>query len=154
MTRTIDRIIVHCSATLPDPSIDVRDIRRMHLDRGWRDIGYHWIITADGHIQKGRDLDRDGDVMEEVGAHALGYNATSLGICLIGGVNEQGRSTPNYSSDQLKALRMLLGHITEDLLSATIVGHGDLPGTKKDCPCFAVVHWLVTGEVVPVRGAK
>ena len=82
----------------------VQSIRQWHTDppplgRGWADIGYHYCIgngyptydgylyrrlemDADGAIWPGRDLDRDGDVDEEFGAHALGFNSRSLGIAI------------------------------------------------------------------------
>jgi len=85
--RTIDTIIIHHSAT---ESGTVESIRRFHVgQRGWDDIGYHYLITPDGIVHAGRDPER-------IGAHAKGRNLNSLGICLIG--------TDTFSHAQLKAL--------------------------------------------------
>ena len=65
-------IVVHCSATKEGQDFDVKDIRRMHLQRGFRDVGYHFVITLDGKIQKGRDPFK-------VGAHVRGFNQDSIG---------------------------------------------------------------------------
>jgi len=87
--RIIDTVIVHCSATKPSMDIGVDVIRQWHMNKGWSDIGYHYVIRRNGAVELGRDLDKDGDVDEEIGAHAYGHNATSIGICLIGGVDDR-----------------------------------------------------------------
>lgn len=154
MTRTITHVIIHCSATLPDPSIDVNTIRRMHVeDNGWRDVAYAFVLPQDGRVQPGRDLDGDGDVIEEVGAHTLGLNKTSIGICLVGGIDEHGRPTINFTKAQALALHGLCIDIANQFPEAQFVGHGDLPGHNKACPCFSVPFFMLTGRFLPVRGA-
>jgi len=85
MMRTVSdiaRIIVHCSATPPDMSIGVSEIRDWHVNQNkWSDIGYHFVIKRGGLIQQGRDI-------ELAGAHAEGHNSDSIGICLVGGVEK------------------------------------------------------------------
>ena len=83
--RAIDKIFVHCSATKPDwmrrnsGQERVAEIRRWHVDlNGWRDIGYNALIDRDGTVVEGRPI-------EKTGAHAKGYNKTSVGIALFGG---------------------------------------------------------------------
>ena len=76
-------IIVHCSATSPSSDIGADEIDDMHLRRGWSGIGYHQVIRRDGEIEFGRHFD-------ESGAHVKGQNFRSVGVCLIGGVNENG----------------------------------------------------------------
>jgi N-acetylmuramoyl-L-alanine amidase len=77
-----DKVILHCSASKDTPDGSVRfsaeDCRSYHVNvRGWYDIGYHWYITRDGVEHKGRD---EGTV----GAHCLGENDSSIGICYEG----------------------------------------------------------------------
>lgn len=59
------------------PDVSAAEIRRWHIARGWKDIGYHAVIHPDGRIEDGRDID-------EIGAHAYGRNRDSIGVCLIG----------------------------------------------------------------------
>ena len=82
--RDINQIIVHCSATPPSMIVGADDIRKWHKARGWSDIGYHYVIKRNGVTEKGRDITR-------VGAHAKGHNEDSLGVVLIGGIDEDGK---------------------------------------------------------------
>ena len=59
--RSINEIIIHCSATREGQDIPVETIKDGILkSRGWSDIGYHFYIELDGTIKKGRDIDRIG----------------------------------------------------------------------------------------------
>ena len=51
--RTIERIILHCSATPEGRDVKVETITDWHLGRGWSDIGYHFVIELDGTIKEG-----------------------------------------------------------------------------------------------------
>lgn len=143
----IKYIVIHCSATLPEPHIDIVDIDQWHKARGWRKVGYQYVIPTDGRIQGGRALN-------EVGAHTKGHNAVSWGICLIGGVDEHGKPTNNFTREQFASLRMLLASLRQIAPQAETLGHRDLsPDVDgdgvisrwewlKDCPCFDVREWL------------
>lgn len=135
--RNITHIAVHCSASQPDVKTDVNTIRRWHLQRGFTDVGYHYVIKTDGTLQIGRDESRTG-------AHVEGHNASSIGVCLIGGIDKAGRSVNNFSSAQFDALSHLLVDLKKRYPGAVIQGHRDFPGVKKDCPCFDVKSWLKT----------
>lgn len=104
--RTIDSIIIHCAYTPPGMDIGATEIRRWHVEeRGWKDIGYHYVVRRDGDVEPGRDLDGDGDVVEEVGAHAAGHNAHSIGICLVGGRAEDDQAPDcNFTPAQWSSL--------------------------------------------------
>lgn len=138
--KTTDYIFVHCSATKPDHNVTVEDIRGWHKGRGWKDIGYNFVIERDGSCKGGRDLDRDGDFMEEVGAHVRGYNSVSIGVCLVGGVDYAGRPDFNYTLKQMKTLEKLLGQLEAKYPNAQIEGHRDKERGKA-CPCFDVKQW-------------
>jgi len=140
--RRIDYIVIHCSATKPSQDIDISDIRRWHLKRGWKDVGYHYFIKRNGTIQRGRDLDHDGYVLEEVGAHVKGYNSRSIGICYEGGINELGKPEDNRTGQQKESLATLLFTLKELLPKAQIKGHRDFPNVHKACPSFEVKDWL------------
>ena len=147
MTRLINLIVVHCSATPPSDRLGAGEIKEWHRERGFDDIGYHDVIRTSGVLEQGRPLDI-------AGAHARGHNANSIGICLIGGTDAEGNPQANFTRAQLDSLKSLLLRYTKDYPEASIGGHGDLPNSNKACPCFSISHWLVTGEVLPVRGSS
>ena len=80
--RDINKIILHCSATQEGQEFDVNDIKQWHLQRGFTDVGYHYVILLDGTIQDGRDI-------RTIGAHCKGQNYGSIGICYIGRIRRK-----------------------------------------------------------------
>lgn len=139
-----DLIVVHCSATGPKSDIGKREITQWHLKRGFVTIGYHYVIRRDGSIEVGR---RE----TEIGAHVAGHNSNSVGVCMVGGVDTQGKPSDNFTVTQYDSLRLLLGHLTTRYSSAKIVGHRDLspdhdeglPGwSSRHCPGFDLSKWL------------
>ena len=125
--RNINKIIVHCSATKEGKAFNAADITRWHKDRGFATIGYHYVVLLDGTIQQGR-------AEMVMGAHCKGYNANSIGICYIGGLDENGKSKDTRTPEQKKSLLELLKRLKKDYPNATIHGHREF--ANKDCPCF------------------
>ena len=125
--RNINKIIVHCSATKEGKAFNVADITRWHKQRGFATIGYHYVVLLDGTIQQGR-------AEMTMGAHCKGHNANSIGICYIGGLDENGKSKDTRTPEQKKALLELLKRLKKDYPNATIHGHREF--ANKDCPCF------------------
>ena len=90
--KDIEKIIVHCSATREgDESINAEVIDRWHKKRGWKGIGYHFVILIDGLIETGRMIDK-------CGAHTKGLNCSSISICYIGGVESERNDKGKYSA--------------------------------------------------------
>ncbi|MDI3504960.1 MAG: hypothetical protein PWQ81_182 [Bacteroidota bacterium] len=127
--RRIDKIILHCSATPEGKHFTVADIDRWHRERGWKGIGYHYVIYLDGSIHKGRPE-------EMIGAHCSGQNAYSIGICYIGGLDAFGKAKDTRTPAQREALRELVSDLKTRYPAATVHGHNEF--AKKDCPCFNV----------------
>ena len=127
--RTIKEIFVHCSATPEGKDYTVQDIRRWHKQQGWSDIGYHYVIYRNGHIEPGRNVDL-------IGAHCAGHNTYSIGICYIGGVARDGKTPKDTRTlTQKAALLSLLTDLKVIYPNAKIYGHRDFePG--KACPSF------------------
>lgn len=130
-----DFIAVHCSATGPDLDIGEDEIRQWHVDKGWADIGYNVVIRRSGLVEIGRPLDYQG-------AHVNGYNATSIGVCLVGGVDDNGKAADNFMPAQMRSLLDTLRFLRRYAPAAKIQGHRDFPEVKKDCPSFDVRAWL------------
>ena len=127
--RKITEIIIHCSATIEGKDYTVADIDRWHKARGWRGIGYHFVIYRDGSIHAGRPI-------SETGAHCTGHNAHSIGICYIGGLSKEGKSKDTRTPEQHKAMRSLIKQLKEKFPEASIHGHREY--ANKACPCFDV----------------
>lgn len=127
--RYINEIIIHCSATKEGLSFNANDIDRWHKQRGFKRIGYHYVILLDGTIQQGREL-------EAVGAHCSGHNAHSIGICCVGGLDSKGKPKDTRTNQQKAALWSLLNKLCVKFPEATIHGHNEF--ANKSCPCWDV----------------
>lgn len=128
--RLINEIIVHCSYTKPSMDIGSDWIRKVHLKKGWKDIGYHYVIRRDGLIDHGRKV-------EIIGAHCKGKNRHSIGICLVGGMSEDNHAENNFTEAQFDRLRKVVKDLKTQFLDITKVsGHCDY--ANKACPCFDV----------------
>lgn len=158
------RVIIHCSASPNGRADTIDDIDRWHAQRGFRrdptliganrpdlkHVGYHFVIAVSGSVDIGR-----GE--REIGAHVAGWNAHSLGVCLVG--------TDAFSAAQWESLRALLfgsrGSVAEPnpngllgrhgLDAGAVCGHRDLPDVHKTCPGFDVHSWIA-GGCVPLAG--
>ena len=125
--RSIDQIIVHCSATREGQHVTVQQIRQSLLQRKFADIGYHYVIYLDGTVHKGRPL-------EKAGAHCKGHNAHSIGICYVGGLDRNGNPKDTRTAAQKAALLSLIRELRQRFPRATVHGHREF--AAKACPCF------------------
>lgn len=133
--REIKKLIVHCSATPPHMDIGATEIRKWHLEKGWADIGYHFVIRRNGDVEDGRPVD-------QAGAHTQGYNRESIGICLVGGNNEA-----DFSFSQYHSLVALIEKLKTQY-GSDITVHGHREFADKLCPCFDVKQLLLWQPVV------
>ena len=127
-------IVVHCSATRPSQDIDAKTIDTWHKERGFDKIGYHYVIKRNGNVETGRDEQTQG-------AHALGYNHNSLGVCLVGGANQDDykKAENNFTPDQWNSFGYLIDQLEEKYLGVKVIGHNEI--SKKECPTFDVQEW-------------
>lgn len=145
--RHINLIVIHCSATKKSMNIGASEIDQWHKDRGWSGIGYHYVIKKDGTIESGR-------AEEKIGAHAYGYNKHSIGICLIGGLDDGGITLEGFDNafthEQKISLYNLVVNLRQKYPGVDVQGHRDLSPDidgdgiiekwewTKNCPCFNV----------------
>lgn len=127
-------LVIHCSATRYTQDYPVEQLLRDHKARGFRTIGYHFYIRRDGTVTKHRQ-------MLEVGAHARGFNRCSIGICYEGGLDKSGKPADTRTPKQKAQLIELLLKLHRLFPNALVVGHRDLPGVKKACPCFSCFEY-------------
>lgn len=134
--RPIDSIIIHCTATPITLDIGVDEVRLWHTTEpnNWSDIGYHYVIRRNAAVEIGRPI-------EQVGAHAVGYNTRSIGIALVGGVDENNEPEMNFTDEQMQVLRHTIDALKYIYGDLKVIGHRDLPGVNKACPCFDVHDW-------------
>ena len=125
--RRIDTIIIHCTATPPGMKVSVDDIDHWHKALGWKGIGYHYVVDLDGTVYRGRSVD-------DVGAHCRGYNAHSIGVCYVGGLDAQGHPADTRTPEQKEALRALVTALKKQYPNAKVYSHKRF--ANKACPCF------------------
>ncbi|MDO4691749.1 MAG: N-acetylmuramoyl-L-alanine amidase [Porphyromonadaceae bacterium] len=139
--KAIRYIVIHCSATRSTQAYSATQLDRDHRSRGFDGAGYHFYIRRDGSTKAMRPLSRSG-------AHALGYNRCSIGVCYEGGLDAFGRPADTRTPEQRACLVELLGRLRQSYPRAEIVGHRDLSPDRnadgviepnewiKVCPCF------------------
>ena len=144
--KAIKRITIHCTATREGQDFDAATIRKWHLRKGWRDIGYHFVIGLDGEIERGRPED-------QIGSHVRGFNNGSLGVVYVGGLDAQGKAKDTRTDAQKAAMAELVTELTGTYEGAKVQGHRDLSPDKdgdgkvephewlKMCPCFDAGKW-------------
>lgn len=127
--RKINKIIIHCSATPEGRPVSVKDIDHWHRERGFSEIGYHWVVYLDGSVHPGRSED-------VAGAHTVGHNAKSIGICYVGGVDNKFQTKDTRTTAQRIALKELVRELQKRYPGATVHGHNEF--AAKACPSFNV----------------
>lgn len=132
--RKIDEIIIHCSATPEGRDHSVADVTAWHRARGFRTIGYHYLVHIDGRVERGRPE-------SEIGAHCLGHNARSIGVCYVGGLaSDCKKPKDTRTPEQRRMLRELVKGLQRKYRGAKVYGHRDF--AAKACPCFDVATEL------------
>lgn len=125
--------ILHCLAVPTGWAIDrtpdavLASVRHWHRSRGWRDVGYHYIIMPDGHVITGRPVN-------QIGAHTIGKNKGTLGIAMVESVqiDKIGVFSDYFTEWQKASVVDLVYEHNIHLVS----GHNDY--AAKLCPGFKV----------------
>lgn len=126
--RSINEIIVHCTATPDGRPVTIREITQWHKNRGFSTIGYHYVVMLDGTVCNGRNVDT-------VGAHCTNHNSHSIGVCYVGGLDKVTKQPKDTRTPAQKyALTTLLKKLKALYPKAKIYGHRDF--ANKACPCF------------------
>lgn len=158
--KTIDSIIIHCTGTREGQDVRASDIDKWHKERGWKMIGYNYVIDLDGKVETGRPLTM-------VGAHCKGWNDRSIGICYVGGLDKNGNPKDTRTPAQKEAMNRLVYDLLDAYPTITqIMGHRDTSpdlngdGTItpnewiKACPCFDVKNEFPLLVVTAKRKTK
>ena len=149
--KTIDAIVIHCTASRAGQDLRASDIDKMHKERGYAMIGYNYVIDLDGTVEKGRPLNRDGAHCNTPGLSGVSYNKHSIGIVYVGGLDRYGNAADTRTPAQKKAMAELVYRLLDEYPGIVeVIGHrdasrdlnGDGSITQnewvKQCPCFDV----------------
>ncbi|XP_075983469.1 peptidoglycan-recognition protein LB-like [Anticarsia gemmatalis] len=140
-------VVIHHSYIPPDCFTQesckrsMRAMQNMHqLTNGWVDIGYNFAVGGEGSVYEGRGWDA-------VGAHAVGVNVRSIGICMIGDfVSKLPPAAQLETAKELIAVGVELGYISPDY---QLIGHRQVSATE--CPGEALFNEISTWDhFVPV----
>ena len=146
----LKRLVIHCTATAEGREVTSAEIRRWHCaprskgGRGWNQVGYTDVFHLNGGVERLVKNNEDENVDPwEMTNGAAGYNSTSRHVVYVGGCTKDGkRPKDTRTAEQKKAMAKYVKDFRRKHPRIPIVGHRDLPGVSKDCPCFDVKAWL------------
>jgi N-acetylmuramoyl-L-alanine amidase len=137
--RKIQYIVLHCTATSQETSIEsILNYWRNILN--WENPGYHYLISSNGIIRQLLNINK-------IANGVYGYNANSIHISYIGGIDANGKATDNRTPVQIIAQLNLIFELKKRFPNAEILGHRDFPNVNKECPSFNVKEWLAHIEI-------
>ena len=137
--RKINRIVVHCTGGTQNATVD--SLKNHWRKIGWRNVGYHFVIAADGKVTQLANL-------SQVTNGVRGFNSDSVHVAYFGGIDRQGKPIDNRTDAQKKSITGVLRMLRGMLGNIPIVGHRDLSPDRdgdgvveraewvKACPCF------------------
>lgn len=126
--RPIFRVFVHCSASDNEQHDSPETMHKWHLERGFKEIGYHYFISKDGRIWEGRDI-------EKTPAAQANHNLNTIAICC------HGLKKDKFTKAQEVSLRALCMAINK-AHKGGITFHGHCEVAAKSCPVFDYKSWL------------
>jgi len=148
--KTIDSIVIHCTATRAGQDVRAADIDKWHKERGFACIGYNYVIDLDGTVEVGRPLNRDGAHCNTAGTSGVSYNKHSIGIVYVGGLDWAGMPADTRTPAQKQAMAELVYKLIAEYPIVEVIGHRDASPDQnldgkitpnewiKQCPCFDV----------------
>lgn len=147
MSKKLQYLIIHCTATPEGREVTSADIRKWHtsappVGRGWKQVGYTDMIHLDGKVERLVENNEDGIVDSwEITNGATGYNQISRHIVYVGGVAKDGKTPKDTRTEaQKRTLQIYVKNFHERFPDVKIIGHNEV--AAKACPSFDVQAWL------------
>ena len=149
MSKPLQYLVIHCTATKAGREVSSDEIRHWHTDpvckggRGWKQVGYTDMIHLDGRVERLVRNNEDANVDPwEITNGASGYNAISRHIVYVGGVdaNDVNKAKDTRTPAQKEALKRYVRDFHMRFPQVKIIGHNQL--ASKACPSFDVPKWL------------
>lgn len=139
----VDAIVIHCSATRRGADIRAAEIERWHRNRGYKQIGYHYVVDIDGTIENGRPTNLQGAHCKSSGFSGKPYNSHSIGICYVGGLDSNGKIADTRTEEQKKSLLELISRLLVEFPNIKeILGHRDTSPDKNGNGVVERCEWL------------
>lgn len=148
MSKSLQYLIIHCTATREGREVQSSEIRHWHTDpvskggRGWKQVGYTDMIHLDGRVERLVDNNEDAKVDSwEITNGAKGYNGISRHVVYVGGLAVDGQTPKDTRTEAQK--RALASYVTDfhrRFPQVRIIGHREV--ANKACPSFDVQAWL------------
>ena len=130
--RNVNNIVIHCTATPQNASVQgILNYWKNNL--GWKSVGYHRLIEADGTIHKLANFDQVTNGVKD-------QNSVSIHISYIGGIDNAGRAKDTRTFEQKIAILKCIAEALRYTPNANILGHKDFPNVKKACPSFDAIR--------------
>jgi N-acetylmuramoyl-L-alanine amidase len=137
--REIKHIVLHCTATSQKATVEA--IQRYWREQlGWKNPGYHYLISPSGEIHKLQPEDKSANGV-------AGHNANSIHVSYIGGIDATGKAIDSRTLNQKIEMYFLVVDLLARYPGSTLMGHRDFPGVKKDCPSFDAKQWFRTHPI-------
>lgn len=129
--RKITELILHCSATKEGANYKAKDIDKWHKNQGWKCIGYNYVIDLDGTVEDGRNI-------EDIPAHCTGHNKNSIGICYIGGCDNNMKAKDTRTPQQKQSMYNLVKNLLNKYGLSLNDVHCHNEYANKACPSFNI----------------
>jgi len=151
--RKITRIVIHCAATPEGRDVKAVNIVAGHLmpaskgGRGWSAPGYHYIVELSGRVV---NTWPEGKIANGV----KGYNADSIHVCYIGGVDAKGKPKDTRTPQQRASLRSVISELKARYPGARVLGHRDLSPDRNGNGVVEPSEWLKACPSYDVRAEE
>ena len=148
MAKTLQYLVIHCTATPEGREVTADDIKRWHtlappMGRGWKQVGYTDLFHLDGTVERLVTNNEDANVDPwEITNGVAGYNGISRHIVYVGGVDVSNvkKEKDTRTTAQREAMKHYVLDFHRKYPQVKIVGHNQL--AAKACPSFDVPQWL------------